>query len=141
VWATRIKLDGRCDYRKEQGNSPKRSLSPQNAGREPLVTVMCVVPPYWVMPTDWGKLEIVQKRRLGYATTVVTSSLNFFYHIILGYLMSDRYPVTNQDLTKIYQCALDFETKWNKTLKFYSLFQVFLSSWNNNAIIKLVFHF
>ena len=27
VWATRKKLDGRCDYRKEQGNSPKRSLS------------------------------------------------------------------------------------------------------------------
>ena len=77
VWATRKKSDGRCDYRKEQGNSPKRSLSPQSAGREILVTEKCAEPPSWVKPTDWGRPEIVQKRMLGYATAVVTSSLNF----------------------------------------------------------------
>ncbi len=77
VWATRYQSDGRCDYRKEQGNSPKRSLSLENARREKKVTSWCVRPPSWVKPTDWGRPKSPERGCCGYATAVVTSSLNF----------------------------------------------------------------
>lgn len=34
MWVTRYQSDGRCDYRKGEGNRPKRSLSLYLVGRE-----------------------------------------------------------------------------------------------------------
>ncbi len=78
VWATRKKLDGRCDYRKRKGNPSKRSLSPQGAGREILATGTCAESPYWLKSQRTEASSKSSERGCcGYATAVVTSSLNF----------------------------------------------------------------
>ena len=61
VWATRKKLDGRCDYRKSWENLSKRSLSLDEYGREQGVTLRHLYRPNSSAVGSW-QAEIAHDR-------------------------------------------------------------------------------
>ena len=63
VWATRKKLDGRCEHRKDKGNLPKRSLSGQRYTRELGVTHRIISVLTGKAEDSW-QAEIVHRRWL-----------------------------------------------------------------------------
>ena len=74
VWATRYQLDGRCDYRKEKGNPPKRNFSGQRCTQE-----LGVI--HRIATALTGKLRVCGKHESSLGGSAVRCSAPFNFYL------------------------------------------------------------